>query len=121
AKLTFETWSIFGRATPIVTNATNTGTFSFSGVPIGSFAVTAEDLAIQQKGSATGEITVNGQSVTANVNLASYGIVTGKVRRADNTTIVSGAIVRIVGDSYSRQTETDAEGSYRFDVVPLGN
>jgi hypothetical protein len=121
AKLTFETWSVFGKGTPVVTNATSAGTFSFSGVPIGSFAITAEDLATQQKGSATGEITVNGQVVTTIVNLDLYGSVMGTVRRADNTTIVAGAAVRMVGGSYTRQTTTDAEGSYRFDVVPLGD
>jgi protocatechuate 3,4-dioxygenase beta subunit len=121
AKLTFESWSIFGRATPIVTNAAQNGTFSFTGVPIGNFAITAEDLGTQQKGSATGAINSHGQSVTANVNLASYGVVTGTVRRADGTTIVAGAIVRFTDGDYARQTETAADGTYRFEVVPLGN
>jgi hypothetical protein len=120
AKLKFESSSIFGNATPIETNAAPNGTFSFTGVPIGSFTVTAEDLATSQKGSATGDITVHGQSVTANVNLASYGAITGLVKRAGGSPTVAGASVTIVGTNYRRQAATDSDGRYRFDVVPLG-
>ena len=120
AKLTFESSSIFGRSPKIETNADVNGKFSFTGVSIGSFTVTAEQEGTGQKGSATRSITFHEQSITADVNLASYGAVAGVVRRTADGPIVAGATVTLSRTGFARVTETDGNGEYRFDVVPLG-
>jgi hypothetical protein len=120
AKLTLQSWSIFGYATPTVASAQPDGTFTFAAIPVGGFSLTAESLATGQKGSVTGQVASHEQTVTADVNLAPYGAIAGTVYRADHLTVVAGATVGVSGNGYFRQTQTDATGKYRFDVVPFG-
>jgi len=120
AQLTFNSWSIFGSAPQIVANANPDGTFTFSNVPVGSFSVVARDEATGQAGSASGTLQQHGQSQAITVHLANYATLAGQVYRSDGTTIVAGAQVSILGP-VSRQTETDAEGRYQFEILPLGS
>lgn len=116
ARLTFYSWSIFGPAPVVERSAEPDGTFSFTDVAIGSFSIVARDEATGQAGSASGSVTQQGQAVTANVQLSTYGAVEGRIFRADGVTPVAGATVRL---GLVRQTTTDPDGHYRFDIIPL--
>ncbi|MGC4081204.1 MAG: carboxypeptidase-like regulatory domain-containing protein [Vicinamibacterales bacterium] len=117
ALLTLKTWDGFGANTPTVTNADSFGAFEFTHVPVGSFSLEARDLITNQAGSIAGSITQHGQVVTQDIVTASYASLHGRVFRADGTTPVVDARVSASG----RLDVTDANGDYRFEILPLGS
>jgi hypothetical protein len=123
AELRLDSWSLFGNATPILTNADPDGSFTFTDVAIGNFTVTAKKTSSGQAGSVSGEITQHLQTVTADVALSSYGSVEGTVYRPGpgGPTIVAGARVQILGGGYGGQIVSDSAGHYRFDCRAPGH
>lgn len=116
AAITLTSTSVFPGT--FTTVADSTGKYSFAKVFVGPFSVTAQDAIGRRGGQAIGNITSDGQSVTTNVTLGPAGTITGKVTRADGQTVVAGAQVSL--SSYGLSTITDANGNYKFDILPAG-
>ncbi|HPW20488.1 MAG TPA: Ig-like domain-containing protein [Vicinamibacterales bacterium] len=118
AQVELHSSSIFGTVTRTATAGAE-GTFAFSGVFIGGFSVTAYDTVTGKGGSASGQVTTNGQTVGVTVTLASYGNVEGTVYRSGGTTTVSGASVAVDCGGVHRSTVTDTSGRYAFALLPF--
>ena len=117
AVLTFSSTSLFG-SVAITRNAQQDGTFRFDPVFVGSFHITARDEGTGRTATASGSIAGDGQVVQTDLVLASYGTVRGIVFRHGGTTPVPNASVSLPG---MFQTQTDQNGEYEFQLVPLGS
>jgi hypothetical protein len=115
APLTFTAISVFGATPPTSVNAEADGTFRFDRVLIGSFTVQAHDEITGKAGTASGAIAHDGDVVTADVHLSTFGNVRGVVRRPDGATVAVGALVTLNGHS----TLTNELGEYSFTFQPL--
>jgi hypothetical protein len=116
APVTFSSVSVFGATPPTTTNADADGAFVFNRVFIGTFTVQAHDDVTGKAGTSTGTIEQNGQVVTADVHLSTFGNVRGVVFRPDGVTVAVGALVTISGHS----TVTNDLGEYDLSFLPLG-
>ena len=114
APLTFSSASVFGATPPTITNANQNGAFTFNRVLIGTFTVQARDEVTGKAGTTSGAIAHDGQVVTADVHLSTFGNVRGVVFRPDGTTVAVGARVSINGVS----TFTNDLGEYQFSFLP---
>jgi hypothetical protein len=96
------------------------GNASFSSVLAGGFSVSATDPVTGLAGSTTGSVT-NGATQTVTVTLQPSVNLSGLVTLSDNSTPASGVTVRLLNQdsSVNRQTTTAANGSFRFDNLPL--
>jgi len=108
--------SIFGSDTRTIT-AEQDGTFVFDDVFIGTFSVTAEDIATHMAAKEDGTIDYHEHTVNLTLQLGAWAALEGTVYRADGMTTVSGAQVSVGNVS----TTTDVSGQYRFEVLPLGS
>ena len=117
AVLTFSSSSIFGGVN-LNRNAEQDGTFRFDPVFVGNFFITARDPVTDRTATASGSIASDGQVVEQTLVLASYGTVRGTAYRFGGTTPVPNATVSLPGKS---QTQTDLDGRYEFQLVPLGS
>jgi len=116
AAVTLISTSIF--AGTYQATADSSGKFSFPGIFVGPYTVTAQDTVGRRGGQAQGKISSDGQSVTTNVTLGAAGTISGTVFQADGVTIVAGARVSV--SPFGLSTTTDANGYYEFDVLPVG-
>ena len=116
ARVTLNASSVFGGSAAVITNAGLDGVYRVEGVFIGSFSVNTRDQVSDRYANANGTIDSDGQVATADLVLADYGIIEGRVLRADSVTPVPNAWVRAAGEKVT----TDAEGRFRFDFVRLG-
>ena len=95
------------------------GTYTFSQVPAGAFAVTASDPVTQAgAGPVTGSVAAGG-STSITLQLQAVGAVTGFVFAANGVTPVSGMTVNLVGE-VTQTTTSASDGSFAFNVVPSG-
>ncbi|MGE5243771.1 MAG: carboxypeptidase regulatory-like domain-containing protein [Betaproteobacteria bacterium] len=122
AALTLRVVDAFGPEPTISVSAASDGTFSFPGVFVGTFTITAQDPVSGQGGTTTGQVASNAQAVTATVHIASSANIAGTVFRADGVTPVPGATVSLTGQNGSPGpgTTADDQGRYTFAFVPLG-
>ncbi len=92
-------------------------------LPEGTLAVAARDPATGFAGRAAGRVTRDGEQVTINVYLYNaVGTVLGIVYAPDGMTPVPNAEVAISNSSGDIGfLVTDAQGGFRFDLVPLGD
>jgi hypothetical protein len=100
------------------------GTYTFSQIPAGGFAVTASDPVTQAgAGPVSGSVSP-GNTATITLQLQPVGSVSGFVFAANGVTPVSGMTVNLVGTATQAavtQTTTSAsDGSFLFSVVPSG-
>lgn len=118
AKLDLSSTSIFG--TEYLTGtAEQDGTYTFNGIFVGDFAVTAKDPVTQMGDTGEGAVTAHQQAVEITLELGEWASLEGTVYRADGTTPVVGATVSAY--KYGPRTETDEQGHYRFELLRLGN
>ncbi|MGV3772681.1 MAG: carboxypeptidase regulatory-like domain-containing protein, partial [Verrucomicrobiales bacterium] len=99
------------------------GVFTFNDMPPGSFRVRAISGALA--GSESGAIPESGELSNVVVKLGASGSVIGRVLRADGTNVVGNLDVSLKYKAPSgldglAVTKTDANGEFRFDVVPVG-
>jgi hypothetical protein len=113
--VTLQSVSIFGVASR-TTTTDSTGVFTFADVSVGSFFISTKNPVTDLGANTSGNITTNGQTVTANLNLVAWASLEGHVYRADGSTPAAGVAVQAGGHS----TVTDSLGSYRFEVMTLG-
>src|SRR5579863_493676 len=95
------------------------GNYSFSGVFVGHFSVTAMSPITRLSGSASGQVQKNGDTSTANIHVGASGTLSGTVYRSDGKTQVPGAAVSVSGTGFAGNA--DASGHYSFQYVPVGN
>lgn len=105
--------SVFGGQFNVTTDGA--GRYAISNVFVGTFQVTAQSG--QFAGQAGGAILQEGQTVTNNLTLAGAASIAGIVFRADGLTPISG--VRVTLSGLGLGMETDDEGRFRFDALPL--
>ena len=117
AILTLTGQTQFGGAFNGITQAN--GTYTFSQVPAGGFAVTASDPVSQAgAGPVSGSVTPGG-SAAVTLQLQPVGSVTGFIFAANGVTAVSGISVNLVGE-VTQTTTSGSDGSFLFSVVPSG-
>ncbi len=99
------------------------GTFTFPGVSAGGFTVQASDPVTLLAGSAKGSLAREAETVSIAVLLEPSGSVEGCVRRADGMTPVANAQVTLIrpGTTFTRSTQSAADGRYAFTHVPVGD
>ncbi len=103
-------------------NTNVNGEFTFDGVPVGSFTLTAELTGSVLTGVAGGAVEDDGQEITGlEIELEPSGTVVGTVFRSDGTTPVPGASVRLATARASLRTYTNSEGGFRFERAPAGD
>jgi len=105
-----------------VTRAASThmdGTYHLGGVPAGSYDMTVTAFAYNP-GTANGVVVVDGQTTNQN-----FALILGPAHRVSGTVTnsgtglpIAGATVRVQGTSL--QTNTGADGTYAFAIVPEG-
>ncbi|MBI5847211.1 MAG: Ig-like domain-containing protein [Nitrospirae bacterium] len=101
----------------IVMTSNLEGRFKASGISAGSFTVTATDLFTRLTGSATGNITSEGELVRTNVYLQPTGQIKGRTLSADGAAVPYA----IVSLSNGRSATTDVDGNFSFDLLTLGS
>lgn len=112
--------SIFGSAADRTGNTDATGIVSFPNVFVGTVSATGTDPFTNQGGSASGQITADGDSLTLNVQFAQYGNLTGTIYRRDGVTPAPGAQVTVDLNPGGRfSTTADVSGVYRLDFLPF--
>jgi hypothetical protein len=98
------------------------GNYSFTGVPLGTFTLSATDPVTGDRGAATNSITSNGQSLTVNIALNGVGSVTVNVNYATGGTVPNAAVTLTgtgpFGGSYTGTT--GSSGTYTFPFVLAG-
>jgi uncharacterized repeat protein (TIGR01451 family) len=105
--------SVFGGQFNATTDGA--GRYAISNVFVGTFQVTAQSG--QFAGQVGGAILQEGQTVTNNLTLAGAASIAGVVFRADGLTPIGG--VRVTLSGLGLGMETDDEGRFRFDALPL--
>jgi protocatechuate 3,4-dioxygenase beta subunit len=99
------------------------GRYTFESVPVANFSVDAYDAATGDRGSASGQLTFNGQSRAVNVRMVGFGRVVVTVRDASGV-LTAGAHVRLVTQTYSTPEVTldsQADGTATFENVIAGS
>src|SRR5215471_18141364 len=94
------------------------GTVTFPDVLAGPAFLTATDPVTQLSGSAS-VIVVAARTTAVTVQLQPAGSILGQVFAVDGVTPLAGVTVQVVGPVF-RQVNTAADGSFRFDALPLG-
>jgi hypothetical protein len=115
--ITFRATSVFGSATPVNTSSDADGRFRFDGVFVGTFSVEARDPVSGAAGQASGSLAADGEVREVQVRLTQTGTITGTVFRYGGVQPVGAGVQVSLG---SRTTQTDTDGRYTFEFVPLG-
>lgn len=95
------------------------GTVIFDRVLAGSFGVSATDPLTLLGGSVTGSVAIGG-STSVLVSLQPAGTILGRILAPGGTLPAAGTAVRLTAFDFLRQSTSGADGSFRFDAVPLG-
>ena len=115
--------SAVGRPTAFSVTDAN-GSFSFQGVPVGSFSLSGFDPATGRRAQGDGNLQIDGQQVTRDLILGPLGTVRGVVLDAARTTPAAGAEVQLfIGGMTStpRTTTAGPDGAFTFQSVPGGS
>jgi hypothetical protein len=106
---------------PISTNIAPDGSYRFTGVPAGTYSLLA--MVSHPQGTAlngnTTTLVIEGQTITADIQLQPTGGVTGIVRRANNDAVVN-LLVQLRAANFLRSATTDTSGRFTFTDVPVG-
>ena len=122
AVVTFNATSVLGGAPQRTGTTDGSGKVSFATVLAGTFTASANDSATGQGGSTSGQVALEGATVSATITLSAFGNITGTVFRADGTTPVPGATVTAnCGGSCRYTRTTDANGSYSLLFLPIAS
>jgi hypothetical protein len=108
--------TMFGGTLSSVTDGE--GRVTFVNVLAGAFSVSAFDPVTFLSAFVNGSVTAGGET-SLTLRFQASGTILGTVLAPDGSTQVSGATVRASGPVH-RETNTGADGSYRFEGVPVG-
>jgi hypothetical protein len=103
----------------LTTTADANGNYSFPGVFVGKYSVTAMSPITRLSGTANGQIQSNGATATSNITVGASGTLSGNILRSDGVTPVPGAQVSVRYTGF--MGNADASGHYSFQYVPVGN
>ena len=115
--------AVTSRGARLLATSDAEGRYVAENVPGGPFRVDVFEPLTSRRGSATGALVSNGQTVETPVTLVGLGTVTGSVLRSDGSASLPGVDVELApsGDFSDRLvTRTDASGAYELPGVPLG-
>jgi hypothetical protein len=115
ATVSLSSNSIFGGNKSTTTDGG--GHYSFTDIFVGPFTVNGSSAISRHGGSASGSITGDGATATANITLVATGSIAGTVFHFGGTTAAGGVVVTL-SDGHS--ATADAQGRYRIDLVPVG-
>ena len=102
----------------------NSGQYVVDHVPVGSFIVDVLDPSTDDRGRATGSISMDGQEVMANVTLVGMGTVKGTVYLADGVTPAANAYVKLQSQGTFGRTfyvQTNQDGRFTVKDVFSGS
>ena len=99
----------------------SSGSFEFLGIPVGRFSLGALDPVTRLGASGGGEISENGQTLTLDLTLSSYGRIRGRILRTDGVTPAARAAVTLTGKGHTLYASTGEDGSFAFSTVTLGS
>ncbi|MGZ4875462.1 MAG: beta strand repeat-containing protein, partial [Candidatus Angelobacter sp.] len=116
ATVNLNSGSIFGGSKS--TTSDGAGHYSFSDIFVGPFTVNASSAISRHGGSASGTLTGDASTATANITLQATGSLTGTVFHFGGTTAAGGAVITL-SDGHS--ATADSQGRYRIDLVPVGS
>ena len=97
------------------------GTFRILRVPVGTFNLFLSVSGLPLKGTAMGEITADGETVTVDIQLADSGTVLGRIVKSDGTTPAANVVVSVSGTAFVFSDLTGTDGAFRIEGVPLGD
>ena len=107
-------------AQPVVLPIQGDGTYSVSGLPVGSYTATANVTGTFLSGSVTVQI-ANGQTATGNITIIMGGTLQGQVLSAGGTnTPLPNITVYLNLGTQSLSTITNSTGAFLFNDVPPG-
>ncbi len=115
--------TVMSQGARILATSDSEGRYLAENVPGGAFRVDVFEPMTSRRGSATGALITEGQTVETPVTLVGLGTVTGSVLRSDGSASLPGVDVELApsGDFSDRLvTRTDASGVYELPGVPLG-
>ncbi|MFQ5788980.1 MAG: carboxypeptidase regulatory-like domain-containing protein [Acidobacteriota bacterium] len=102
-------------------NVGSDGSFQFLGIPVGTYTLSLTVTGSPLRGTASGEISADGDVVTTNIQLADAGSVLGTVLRADGAFSAPNTLVSVTSGGFTLNGLTDGNGSFRIDGIPLGS
>ena len=117
AEVTLNSQSVFGGSQ--TSNTDGAGGLQFDDVFVGPFSVWARDPATGLGGFASSSIGFDGDVADILITLTPAGSLLGTIFESDGATPVEGAVVRL--SPSGRGATTAADGTYRFDGLPLGS
>ena len=97
------------------------GTFRFLGIPVGSYNLSLAVPGEVRRGTASGEIEVDGHVDAVAVKLADAGYVSGVVVKPDGATPAPNTVIELRGPSFLLTALTGVDGSFDVSGVPLGS
>jgi Bacterial Ig-like domain/Carboxypeptidase regulatory-like domain len=116
AELSLRSSSIFGQISQSpITDAS--GIYTFEGIFIGDFTLSAVDPLSNTGTRITGIITNHEQVVPVTLQVGEWASLNGRVFRYDGTTPVPGAKVKVGNAGWAL---TDENGNYSLEIIPLG-
>ncbi|MCL4860855.1 MAG: carboxypeptidase regulatory-like domain-containing protein [Caldilineaceae bacterium] len=106
---------------PLQVQSAADGTFTLTDVPVGEVGLTAQDEVKQRLGSAHVNVTYDGETVSARIVLPATATLTGRIFRTQGGQPVPVPNLKIFAlGPRNDKTFTAADGSYRFENLPLG-
>ena len=103
-----------------ITKTDESGSFIMSGIPVGRVSVFAGKGRFFGSSSTSIDLPNEEKQIDIIVSEQNLGRVTGRVLESDGVTPVNGTYVDIAASNYFNNTETDAEGYFKFESMPIG-
>ena len=94
------------------------GTFLFTGIAAGQFTLNATDPVSGLRGTATGSLSYENETVQSQVRTAPIGSISGRVLMPDGITVVTIATVSL---NNGVPTPVNADGIFRYDNLAAGS
>ncbi len=95
------------------------GSFSFTGVPVSDFSLTANHPGLLTGAAASGALQAEGEVVSLSMQFGDIASVKGRVMMPDGTTPANGGVARFVGGSRSFNAVINSDGYFYFNNIPL--
>ncbi|MCX6580460.1 MAG: carboxypeptidase regulatory-like domain-containing protein [Candidatus Aminicenantes bacterium] len=97
------------------------GAYRFDALRMGDFSLEAKDPVTRLSGTASGELTGDGQEATVDLTLEPAGSIDGRILNSDGVTPALNAYLKLKGSNYTQYYNTGSGGEFQFNAVKLGD